>query len=176
MSWLDIVDTSIKIGLGALIAGIFALISAIVSHKHQLEKSKIETLSNAAEEISESFETTLAKIFLDGIDCAGFIIHDMNIPGDDPDAIFNALDNYEEVINKAISELYPLDGRLRLYGFSKAADILQEIIEAIPDLHWKINPEEPGGTIENFRSAFQKIGSIKIRFYSELNNKLQNSH
>ena len=63
MNWVDVTDTAVKIGLGALIAGIFAVISVIVSHRHQLSLSREERLRKALEEISKDLETTLASLF-----------------------------------------------------------------------------------------------------------------
>ena len=55
--WIDIADTALKIGLGALISGVSTYKVSSLNHKKEVEKALIEKKINILEEISESAET-----------------------------------------------------------------------------------------------------------------------
>jgi hypothetical protein len=54
--WIDIVDTAVKIGLGALISGVATYIVSNLSHKKEIEKNLATKRINIVEEIAELAE------------------------------------------------------------------------------------------------------------------------
>src|SRR5277367_4686441 len=56
MTWIEVTDNAIKIGLGALIAGAITLLLSKSSSAHELRKEKIRRRSDMLERIAEDFE------------------------------------------------------------------------------------------------------------------------
>jgi hypothetical protein len=56
MTYLDLADTALKIGLGAAIAGTFALLSSHRQHLHELERERMKRRERVLEKIAEDFE------------------------------------------------------------------------------------------------------------------------
>ena len=51
--WIDVADTAVKIGLGALITGVFTFIGVRFSHKSDKEKYLLEHTTKVIEQITE---------------------------------------------------------------------------------------------------------------------------
>jgi hypothetical protein len=58
MTYLDLADTALKIGLGAAVAGTFALLSSRRQHVHELERERMKRRERVLEKIAEEFELT----------------------------------------------------------------------------------------------------------------------
>lgn len=56
VTWLEVVDSAVKIGLGAIIAGLSALVLAKAQHRHTLDKAKIDREFQLLTEIAEKVE------------------------------------------------------------------------------------------------------------------------
>jgi hypothetical protein len=56
MSYIEVFDTAVKIGLGALIAGVFALLSSRRQHIHDLERERVKRRERVIEKTAEEFE------------------------------------------------------------------------------------------------------------------------
>ena len=95
IEWIDIVDTTVKIGLGALISGVATYKVASLNHKKDVEKNLINKKIDIIEEITELAE----EYFY-------FFTHLNNKVG----AMAKKLSNYGEPLTKsqieAISEIH----------------------------------------------------------------------
>lgn len=56
MTWLEVIDSAVKIGLGALIAGLSALALAKAQHRNTLAKDRAEREFQLLKEIAEKVE------------------------------------------------------------------------------------------------------------------------
>ena len=56
MTWLEVIDSAVKIGLGALIAGVSALVLAKAQHRNTLAKDRAEREFQLLKEIAEKVE------------------------------------------------------------------------------------------------------------------------
>jgi hypothetical protein len=56
MSYVELADTAVKIGLGALIAGVFALLSSRHHHVNELERERMKRRERVLEKTAEEFE------------------------------------------------------------------------------------------------------------------------
>ena len=56
MTYLDLADTAVKIGLGAAVAGGFALLSSRRQHVHELERERMKRRERVLEKTTEEFE------------------------------------------------------------------------------------------------------------------------
>lgn len=56
MTWLEVADSAVKIGLGAIIAGLSALALAKAQHRNTLDKARIDREFQLLKEIAEKVE------------------------------------------------------------------------------------------------------------------------
>lgn len=56
MTWIEIASDAVKIGLGAVIGGLFAFFTANQSHKHRKQEEYSKRRRDQLEKISESFD------------------------------------------------------------------------------------------------------------------------
>lgn len=56
MTWLEVIDSAVKIGLGALIAGLSALVLAKAQHRNMLAKDRAEREFQLLKETAEKIE------------------------------------------------------------------------------------------------------------------------
>jgi hypothetical protein len=65
MSYIELADTAVKIGLGAFIAGAFALLSSRRQHIHELDRERMKrrerVLGKTAEEFELAYQALSAK-------------------------------------------------------------------------------------------------------------------
>ncbi|MBO2553326.1 MULTISPECIES: hypothetical protein [Shewanella] len=55
--WIDVADTAVKIGLGALITGVFTYLGVKTSHRSEKQKFMLEHKTKLLEQISDDVET-----------------------------------------------------------------------------------------------------------------------
>src|SRR5437870_290514 len=56
MTLLDIIDTAVKIGLGAAISGVFVALNTRATHSHELRKERLRRRQDTIERLIEQFE------------------------------------------------------------------------------------------------------------------------
>lgn len=56
MTWLDVIDSAVKIGLGAMIAGISALLLSRSQHHRDLSKAKVDREFEILKDVAEQTE------------------------------------------------------------------------------------------------------------------------
>jgi hypothetical protein len=171
MTWIDIVDTAVKIGLGALIGGVFSLVSINLSHRSQLIQKRDERLAKALEDVSRQVENNCSQAL------SGFVIFGKEkfVPilssGNKEKALQASLEMHESQFERDL-KFQELVGILRLYGCSAAADTLQEISHVFQTLSDQfssaLETEGPKRVIVDSKT----IEPLKLRFYQELNKKL----
>ena len=61
--WYDLVDTTLKIGLGALIAGIFSFLTLKSNQKHELSKEKFKQKSQILMSTNNDFNIISNSIY-----------------------------------------------------------------------------------------------------------------
>lgn len=180
MTWIDVADSAIKIGLGALIGGFFAIIAAIVNHRQQVNLSHEERLRTTLEEISKELESTLSALFSQGIDDARYVEDKLGL-GYDEGKWWKRIEKYEASVDDAIAAFNILDGRLRLFACDTSANLLASISDSLMELPNLISPL-PKKEIRNttmdavIRDAFKKINDKKALFYKELNKEFATVH
>jgi hypothetical protein len=62
MTWIDVVDDAIKIGLGALVGGMFSLLVLWRTHQHEINKELLRRKQDSLQTIAEEFETFHSKL------------------------------------------------------------------------------------------------------------------
>ena len=56
MTWIEVVDSAVKIGLGALIAGVIAFLLSSTQHRNELRKAKVEREVEMLKEVAVKVE------------------------------------------------------------------------------------------------------------------------
>lgn len=130
--WVDIVDTSVKIGLGALITGVFTYLGIRYSHKSERRKFMLghnaKLLEQAAEDVEKYFSSwdyfvgTVGGIATHR-DNAG--IEDEQFTTEEMKDIINSDSNLVESWSKRESAL----SKLRLMKATKASEALESIVK-----------------------------------------------
>ncbi len=155
-SVLDIIDTVVKIGLGALISGVSTYMLTTKKFDHELIKSKAESKKELIKEATLSYETGFTHINLFTNDLRKY--GGENISEDNAKTIAEHLNNAESSINTAesLTRLSSLVELADCYGeYSQHLDALNviftrgnkiyfpqvnELIEKIRGVNEKINP------------------------------------
>src|SRR4051812_36581918 len=111
MTSLEVVDSAVKIGLGAVLTGIFAWLSGRSSHHNELAKERLRRRQDAIERIAEQFETA-SHAYLAASSQAMLLV----IGVGDVQKCIDAMDTDETA-----AALKTIDGRLRVFGLVDAA-------------------------------------------------------
>lgn len=176
MTWIDVVDSAVKIGLGAVLGGVISILSITISHRNQLIQKRDERLAKVLEDISRQVENICARTLSDfvtfGKETFLSIISSRNKERAKQAALDMHLSQFERDL-----KFQELVGILRLYGCIGAADILQEISAVFGEVSEKFSLAlETEGPFESIivESNPKSIEPLKLRFYQELNKKLNN--
>ncbi len=176
MNWIDVADTAIKIGLGALIAGVFSLIASKVRHNQETIVSREEHLRRVLEDVSKDLESTLSILFSKGTEEARYWEERLSIgiSIDEEEEWWERNRDYQKTVDSAIASLGILDGKLRLYALESSAEKLSTLIDLLDSLPEKVSPMEScvDTTFDKkIRDIFTEIGKMKSMFYNELNKE-----
>ena len=138
----ELLDTIIKIGLGAWIAGYVAKKIAQSSQEHEIKKEYFIRRQNLIEQVSEEIEEIYMFFFNLCIYYRGYI--DGYNPKISPSQ--NALDKKSEdlnIIGEHLRKLHVLEGRLILAGIEDGAKCLEQFRHLATDVNNFYNLEPP---------------------------------
>lgn len=121
MNWIEVIDTAIKIGLGALIAGFFTLVGFILQHRHKLEENVKEEDRNSIKQTSAEFELALSGLLKKALVEAKYAEEKLS-EGYDEDEWWQRIEVFEEYVDDTVIQLNLLEGRLLLAGCPLAAN------------------------------------------------------
>lgn len=134
MKLLDIADTAVKVGLGACIGGLGAILLASIQHQHELKRILFQRRSDMLERITEDFEeehNTVIEWY--GIQCAAIKARQRNEPF--TDVITTAVEKGEKKLREQGTVLHRLEGRLQLLGLGGCALAIADYRTSFVDLH-----------------------------------------
>ncbi|WP_352309524.1 hypothetical protein [Psychrobacter sp. W2-37-MNA-CIBAN-0211] len=128
MTWIEVVDSAVKIGLGALIAGIIAFILSSTQHRNELKKSKVEREFEMLKEVAEKveiFNHVALKFWSLSSDWRRQLILNTSLQPS------NSLLNAQHELFDSFSELTKAESLLLLFGYDNAQVKLREYGEAV---------------------------------------------
>lgn len=176
MTWIDVVDSAVKIGLGALIGGIITILSINLTHRNQLIQKRDERLAKVLEDVSHQVENVCSGA-LAGFLTFGYDSLIKTVESGSREQAKQAMRDIQESQFERNLKFQELMGMLRLYGCVDAAYTLGEISDKFGEL------------TEQFSSALEtqsfniklepnpkSIENLKLKFYKELNKKIDNPH
>ena len=128
MIWIEVVDSAVKIGLGALIAGVITFLLSSTQHRNELKKAKIERefemLKEVAEKV-ENFNNIALRYWSLSSDWRRRLLLDSTIL---PSS--NLLDSQNDLYD-SFSELTKAESLLLLFGYDEASVSLRSYGETI---------------------------------------------
>jgi hypothetical protein len=164
---LDIVDTAVKIGLGALITGIATYGVTKLNHDKDIEKSKQNRQRELLEEISsqtEEFSTSVLKYWAYMVEHVRYVERKKDAPEDLKERIDAAA---KELFDK-YTHLSSAEGKLILIGADKAQELVRDYGEYVKKFRrkaWQGNSSLSEAKLDGYRS---NILSKRKSLYKEL--------
>ena len=135
MTWIEVVDSAVKIGLGALIAGVIAFLLSSTQHRNELKKAKVdrefEMLKEVAEK-AENFNQTALKYWSLSSDWRRRLAIDNSI--EKPIELSMAQNDFFD----SFKELTKAESLLLLFGYSNASLKVREYGESIIDFYNRV--------------------------------------
>lgn len=168
MTWMDIVDSAIKIGLGALIAGSVSLFTLRMTHRNERDKEfrahRIKTIEIVAGYVDEFFNAHLRLVSK----IAWYVdLHDGSATP--------ITDEMEESIRKPDQELLSAsDGlriarfRLRLLGADRCVKELKHAANLVMEFRNKCAADRQFPSAKRVESHRQEVDQYKESAYAEL--------
>ena len=135
MTWIEVVDSAVKIGLGALITGVIAFLLSTTQHRNDRKKAKIdrefEMLKEVAEK-AENFNQTALKYWSLSSDWRRRLAIDNSI--EKPIELSMAQNDFFD----SFKELTKAESLLLLFGYSNASLKVREYGESIIDFYNRV--------------------------------------
>ena len=128
MTWIEVVDSAVKIGLGALITGIGALILSTTQHRNDRKKAKVarefEMLKEFAEKV-ETFNNIALRYWSLSTDWRRrLLLNSILLPSN------NLLDSQNDLYD-SFSKLTEAESLLLLFGYEAASISLRSYGETV---------------------------------------------
>ena len=118
MTWIEVVDSAVKIGLGALITGIIAFVLSTTQHRNDRKKAKVarefEMLKEVAEKV-EFFNHIALKYWALTTDWRRKLLLDSSVSRS------NILLDAQHDLFNSFSELTKAESLLLLFGYNEAS-------------------------------------------------------
>lgn len=135
MTWIEVIDSAVKIGLGALITGILAFVLSTTQHRNNLKKAKVERefemLKEVAEKV-ESFNHNALRYWALSSDWRRRLVLDSSI---EKPSELSVVQN--EFFN-SFKELTKSESLLLLFGYKDASVKVREYGELIRDFYSRV--------------------------------------
>ena len=128
MIWIEVVDSAVKIGLGALIAGVITFLLSSTQHRNELKKAKVEREFEMLKEVAEKveiFNHNALRYWSLSSDWRRKLLSDSSISPSN-----NLLDSQSNLFD-GFSELTKAESLLLLFGYENAQTALREYGESV---------------------------------------------
>lgn len=163
MTWIEVVDSAVKISLGALVAGVIAFLLSSTQHRNELKKAKIERefemLKEVAEKV-ENFNSITLNYWAFATDWRRRLVLDSSLPKS------NGLLDAQNKLFDSFSELTKAESLLLLFGYSNAQIKLREYGETVISFKKRVEcvhiPFDPNDTTNYRKSMIDKRSELFI--------------
>lgn len=166
---LDIVDTAVKIGLGALISGVTTYYLTTLNHNKDSEKEAIrrkrEMLEGVAEEI-ETFSNAVMEYWAYLVEFTRY----KESPGEIPKGLKDKVEEAGSRLFKDYARLTNAESKLLLLGFNECEAKVRELgdyVKKVRRTPWKEESKLTSEEAESFREIILKK---RKELFSELKN------
>lgn len=165
---LSIIDTAVKIGLGAIISGVVAYKITKLNHNKEIEKSKSHRQRELLEEVAsqaEDFSSAVLKYWAYMIEYVRYAEQKKKAPAD----LESRIDAASKELFTKFSQLSSAEGKLILIGAIKAQELIREFGEFIKEFKryaWQGNKSLTETELNKYREIIlekRKILYTEIR-------------
>lgn len=168
MDVYSLVDTAIKIGLGALITGVGTYCVAKLNHERELKKIGTIRKIDLIEKVSEQ-----AELYFYGwqrmASSLGGIYSGRNIPTDGFSAVqWKKIKERDEAFLSSKEHVYQVIARLRLLGANEAANLLGEMNKSIGKFRDPMILKRTTPTHEEFKKVREEVNEYIKKFHGQL--------
>ncbi|CAM3602932.1 MAG: hypothetical protein ACI9ST_000738 [Psychrobacter glaciei] len=167
MTWIEVVDSAVKIGLGALIAGIIAFLLSSTQHRNELKKSKVERefemLKEVAEKV-ENFNHITLRYWALSSDWRRRLILDSSI--EKP----NELSVTQNEFFDSFKELTKSESLLLLFGYKDASVQVREYGDLIKDFYNRVKDTNKPFEISDATSYRESMINKRSELFNLLND------
>ena len=172
MEWIDIVDTALKIGLGAAISGIATYQVTKRNHSHEFEKEYFKRRQNALESISESFELIhkfLLEVSTDNISYIKGYVAGIS-PTSQTTSLFLS---HTQELGVKLKEMHIMEGKLLLNGLPEATNCLREYRLLAVEVNNALSLQKPTRTETEMHDISERLCTNKDALYSLITKPYQ---
>ncbi len=171
--FIPVVHDAVKIGLGALIGGVFALLGTWLASKRKLHERVVERRQDSLEEIATDLEHIHAIVIDKSsvLSAAEITEQDSN-----PDAVRHIMeseqDRTSDSFEQALYDLHTIEARLCLLGHESTSAMVEKYrthISLILDLEDTLEREE-GPVLEDVRAFQQQAMTMRLDIVRALAN------
>ncbi|MFG8458331.1 hypothetical protein ACEOSC_23860 [Pseudomonas aeruginosa] len=169
MTALEVLDSAVKIGLGALIAGISTFLLSRHQHARELEKARInrefEVLKQTAEQI-ELFTHVALKYWAFIVEWGRYKRTQRTMP----DARIDALESSITELFSSFKEMSNAEAKLLLLGYKSAQNKARIYGELITSLRREVHRDSTPLTEEQAQAWRTKILTAREELFDELSS------
>ena len=168
MEIIDVVDSAVKIGLGALISGVVTYLAAKHSHERELQKISFVRRLDSLEQVSEKAEAHFVswRRFASRI---GGIYSGRNAPSPDfSEKQWNLILTRDKDLLETREALGYAVARLRLLSATEAASCLSNFSKIVGEFRDDLILKRETPKPENFRNVRKEVNECIKRFHEEM--------
>jgi len=167
LTWIDIVDTAIKIGLSGVIAAVGGYLLAKRSRKHEFDKEYFRRRQDVIERVSAEFSTVHMFFFNVCIDYSSLVEYiRTGLPV--ADVTRDKYYKYIREIGDNLRQMHVLEGQLLVAGAEDATNSVRQYRLHATDINDMLKLEGPTKTREEVQAATEELCRRRDAFFYAL--------
>lgn len=173
LTWLEIVDTSVKIGLSGIIAAVAGYVLAKRSQRHELDKEYFRRRQDVIERVSAEFSAVHMVFFNICIGYTSLIdyIHTGLPVADDTQKLYG---KHIRDIGDNLRHMHVLEGQLLVAGAEDATAALRQYRLHATDINDMLRLVHPTKTKEEVHAATEELCRKRDSFFHALSKAFKN--
>ncbi|HCG7078358.1 MULTISPECIES: hypothetical protein [Vibrio] len=172
--WFDLADTTVKIGLGAIISVFGAYKLSALNHKRDIDKKMIEKKIDIIEEISENAEIYFYFCTSLYNTVGGMLLDSDNLGQELTESQKKVVISKHENFNRALEHRNKAFSKIKILAIPGAEDALLEYNGALKDFRRMIVFDGQAPTDEFLKQVLERFTKHKGKFYETLNQYMNN--
>lgn len=172
---LEILDTAVKIGLGALISGIATYLVTKLNHDKKLEKQSIQRRRELLEQVSldiERFWNSYRRYYLVSLE----VIHRTKIGGDLAQEMRDEYEARKKKVLDSTDSLSSAQSSLLLLGLTKEGEILLNFARSSENYMQATKSLNTEKSIDELKSLHNQTISVKEELFSGLSTRYRQNN
>ncbi|MEI6893552.1 MAG: hypothetical protein V5789_02755 [Colwellia sp.] len=170
--WIDVVDTAVKIGLGALISGVATYKVSSLNHSKGIEKVIIDKKISMLEEISEDAETYFYFASSLSNTIGGMQKIATNFGGSLTEQQKKRISKRHEGFLDILAARNKAASKIKMLGIGDAEDAINEFNETLSELRNLVVFEKVMITIEEKEAFSDRFKLSKDDFYKAIGRRM----